>query len=525
MSKIGLVIILSVLAGKSVAQNYFVFIGADNRQPFYVRLDSQFYSSSPEGHLILSQLQDKDYNMTIGFPGQSSPEQKFRFNINHKDQDFQLRMEDGSWKLYDLQGKQWVMPIGGGVVGDEFRSTGVKKDDAFSQMMAGVVRDTAVLYSTFNSSPLDAAHPAADSPATGTAMTTRPAADSPSTAALTTNPPPVTPPVPTNTLLAAAPDTSLTTRVPAHNDTALAAVVRPDSAVATHANTAIITHPDTAITHPDTSMVVVARTDSSLTIRPAAPVKPAVADTANLLYRPVAGTVTHRSAPKMNSPAAPLYRTASVTKLSERKLAHGLRLVYADHTPGAKSDTVVIIIPVDTVAAPKAPKTTSTIPVRQPHAADTSHLPSRGHGPNADSPTFSQSSAVRPSVPLNLPQTESARPHPDTAPQRRQAKPLPYVNSDCHDFATDYDLDKLREKMLYLTKDDDRITAARKTFKIKCFSTRQIRQLSEVFTTEAAKYRFLEAAWPFAADEHFHELSDLLADPVYISKFKALTHQ
>ena len=521
MSKIGLVIILSVLAGKSVAQNYFVFIGADNRQPFYVRLDSQFYSSSPEGHLILSQLRDKDYNLTVGFPGQSAPEQKFRVIINHKDQDLQLKNADGGWKLYDLQGKDWVMPIGGGVVGDEFRSTGIKREDAFSRLMAGVVEDTAVLYSTYNSSPLVATHPPADSPASGTAMTTRPAADSPSTVAVTTNPPatnqqtnpPATNPPVTNPPVA-NPDSSLVTRLPAHNDTALAAVVHADSAVVTRPNP-----------RPDTSMVVVARTDTSLTVRPASPVKSVTADTANLLYRPVAGAAAHRSAPKTDSPATPLYRTSGVTKLSERKLAHGLRLVYADHTPGTKSDTVVIIIPVDTPASPKIPKAASTTPVRQPRAADSSRIPpSRSHGPNSDSPTFSQNTAARPSVPLNLPPAESPRPRPDT-PQRRQAKPLPYVNSDCHDFATDYDLDKLREKMLYLTKDDDRIAAARKTFKLKCFSTRQIRSLSEVFTTEALKYRFLETAWPFAADEHFHELSDLLADPVYISKFKVLTHQ
>jgi hypothetical protein len=79
--------------------------------------------------------------------------------------------------------------------------------------------------------------------------------------------------------------------------------------------------------------------------------------------------------------------------------------------------------------------------------------------------------------------------------------------------------------MLESGKDDDRIAVARKMFKSKCFSTRQIRALSEVFTSDAAKFRFFEAAWPFAADDHFHELSDLLADPVYNSKFKTMTHQ
>jgi hypothetical protein len=77
--------------------------------------------------------------------------------------------------------------------------------------------------------------------------------------------------------------------------------------------------------------------------------------------------------------------------------------------------------------------------------------------------------------------------------------------------------------MLESTKDDDRILAARKVFKTKCFSTRQIRALSEVFTTDAAKFKFLEAAYPFASDDHFAELSNLLADPVYSGRFRAMT--
>ena len=105
----------------------------------------------------------------------------------------------------------------------------------------------------------------------------------------------------------------------------------------------------------------------------------------------------------------------------------------------------------------------------------------------------------------------------------RSATAIPYINSDCHNFATDYDIDRLRVKMLEATKDEDRIVIARKVFKTKCFYTNQLRALSEVFTTDAAKYRFFEAAWPYAGDEHFHELSVLLTDPLYIGKFRTMT--
>jgi hypothetical protein len=119
---------------------------------------------------------------------------------------------------------------------------------------------------------------------------------------------------------------------------------------------------------------------------------------------------------------------------------------------------------------------------------------------------------------------DNVRPANQVDTQRHPGKGASvYVNSDCHNFANDLDVDKLRAKMLEAARDDERIAVARKAFKVKCFYTHYIRSLSEVFTTDAAKYRFFEAAWPFAADEHFHELSNLLADPVYTGKFRTLT--
>jgi hypothetical protein len=211
--------------------------------------------------------------------------------------------------------------------------------------------------------------------------------------------------------------------------------------------------------------------------------------------------------------------TPGVTKLSERHTTRNVRLVYADRSGSKKADTIVVIIPVD---SPAVAKTAG----HRAQAADSSRIPpARVHGPNpsADSPAVGSGVAYRPTVPPAT-SPEASRPRPADS-SHKPAKALAFVNSDCHDFATDFDVDRLRVKMLQTGKDDDRIAVARKMFKAKCFYTRQIRALSEVFTTDAAKFRFFEAAWPFAADEHFHELTDLLTDPVYSSKFKSMTHQ
>jgi hypothetical protein len=399
MSKLGLVIMLILTAGRTYAQQYFVLIQADSSQSFYIRLGDQLYTSSPEGHLILSRLKDSSYSITIGFPGQVFPEERFSFDIHQKDQIFRLKQEDGRvWRLYDDQGLALKGLDGGESGNNKSRVAGIKKDDAFSRLMADLVRDTAVMYNTYAMQQI--------------------LSDSPSRAATAVSPPAVSPP----------------------------AISPPAVPADTQAAAPVVTPPPTAppVSTPPAAVVPLYR--------------PALKDSAVV--------------------AGPLYRPSDVVKVSEHKSARSLRLVYADHAADSKTDTIVIIIPVDTG--------------RQAAGG--------GHGPNPDSPVLGSGSGPR------------------------QARPaLPFVNSDCHAYATDYDLDKLRVKMLGSAKDEDRIQDARRFFKTKCFSTRQIKALTEVFTTDATKFRFLEAAYPFVSDDHFPELISLLADPVYSGRFRAMT--
>ncbi|HXB93286.1 MAG TPA: hypothetical protein VNU72_13395 [Puia sp.] len=397
MSKLGLVVLLSLVTGRMFAQNYFVFISSDNRQPFYVRLDSQFYPSSPEGHLIIAPLKDSDYVITIGFPGKVHPERRYSFPVHRKDLEFQLKgQDDGDMKLWDQQAKDWVAPRPKEGGEDQIRAMGIKKDDAFSRMMAEVVQDTAVLYNTYAMEQALADSPAVSGTGTGRDST------------------PVT------------------------------------------ASSATIG------TMLDKSPFIPAATLPAATLPPLT----LLVDTVKALPR-----------------------GAGVVKLSERRTGHSVRLVYADQTAGRQVDTVVITIPVDTAASP-APETATA--------------------------RLSETAGIRPA--------DTARIHPSDTPQRPQVRPVvPYVNSDCHNFATDYDIDKLRVRMLDAPNDGERVATARKVFKTKCFYTKQLRVLSEVFTSDASKFKFFEAAWPFAADEHFRELSGLLSDPVYLGKFNTMT--
>jgi hypothetical protein len=238
------------------------------------------------------------------------------------------------------------------------------------------------------------------------------------------------------------------------------------------------------------------------------------------------------SATAARTPSGP-----AIVKLSERKLPHTRRLAFADRSVGKKADTIIMYIYLDTPATVSQrtsgalTTTGSTVvpPGKTMRPADTSHrVSSRGNEPGSDNPaSVSGTVAATAGSGTNSGGAgETVRVKPDTVQKRIPAKSsLPFVNSDCHAFATDYDVDKLRVKMLESSKDDDRIQAARKTFKSKCFSTRQIRALGEVFTTDAVKFRFYETAYPFASDDQFRELGSTLADPVYAGKFKAMTGQ
>jgi hypothetical protein len=453
MSKLGLVVVMLLMSARINAQDYpapnsepptyFVLVQADSGQAFYIRLDSQLHSSSPSGHLILAQLKDSVYTITVGFPGQIYPEQRYLLTIRQKDWALHLSQRDNRWGLFDSEGR--TMPVVADPAAAEMSLlTGAKKEDAFSQMMAAIVRDTAVMYNTYAASSDSGQTPSAiDTPAISVISrdsTMRGDSVAPTTAA----------PVPQTTFASVPPST-------------LASV------------------PPTA----------------------------------------VSSSLPSSSVPSPAIPSSP----TGVVKLSEHRSTQSLSLVYTDHPVDKKTDTIDVVIPVDTQAVVVRPPISSIDTVRA----------ARIHNPDSTAANVSTSDTFH-TVRIRKPSPDSLHsgppvpgghaPRSDTPAMTSASSHksgLPFINSDCHAFATDYDVDKLRVRMLNAGKDDDRIQTAYKIFKTKCFTTRQVSALSEVFTTDAAKFKFLETAYPFVSDDRFPELVNLLSDPVYAGKFRTLT--
>ncbi len=95
--------------------------------------------------------------------------------------------------------------------------------------------------------------------------------------------------------------------------------------------------------------------------------------------------------------------------------------------------------------------------------------------------------------------------------------------ASCTNIATTKDFLKLRKNMAAETNDEAMIAEARKFFKTKCFTTDQIRNLSGLFLTSAAKYQFFDASFGHVSDSsEFSSLGVLIKDEYYAKRFKAL---
>jgi hypothetical protein len=102
-------------------------------------------------------------------------------------------------------------------------------------------------------------------------------------------------------------------------------------------------------------------------------------------------------------------------------------------------------------------------------------------------------------------------------------KIVPMINSDCKQNASDDDFLKLRKKMAAADNEEEMISAAKKGFKSRCYSTEQIKNLSVLFLNDAGRYNFFDTAYPRVFDSHnFGSLERQLTDPYYITRFQAM---
>ncbi|MEO7802832.1 MAG: DUF4476 domain-containing protein [Ginsengibacter sp.] len=123
-------------------QNHFVYLQTENKQPFYVKMNSAILSSTSTGYLIVPKLLDSTYQFIIGFPANEWPEQSISLPVK-KDAGFLLKnFQEKGWGLFNLQTFEVVM--------NSSKTKGepeqvVTSSDQFSTMLSEVVNDSSIL--------------------------------------------------------------------------------------------------------------------------------------------------------------------------------------------------------------------------------------------------------------------------------------------------------------------------------------------------------------------------------------------
>ncbi len=413
MEKFCLLFILSLSGLKSFCQqDYFMYIQAEERQPFYAVINTKVYSSSESGYMIIPKLHDSNYNIMIGFAKNAFPEQRFELTINKKDLGFQLKyFKEKGWGLFNLQTMAVIMNTGQEQKTAE-AITGTRKTDAFSALLANVVNDSAILYTT------------------------------------------------------------ATAKMPETEKQQPSAVLKQNEVEKTDTQTvAVSTPPAVQPELTETENTIAIPAESKSTTSPA--LKPVI----NTDNPKAAGNVANAE-------------KAFVSKLEERKTNEAYYATYLEQY-NFVTDTIRISIPFNdiSVLAPSGKEENVTIPA----AAE---------------------AVVSPSLPGSNNTADTKKPS------------ISIVNSDCKNFASENDVDKLRVRLLNDNTIEDKIKSTRRFLKSRCMTVKQVKALSELFPTDETKLLFFETSYPYVSDSgNIYMLEDMLQNNTYKTRFKEMiTH-
>lgn len=139
-----LVFLLVMLSFSVKGQNLqFVYIQTESKQPFYVKMDKKYLSSSSSGYIIIAKLIEGAYPLIIGSPKNEWPELNVTLNVNNINTGYLLKKsQDQNWSLVNLQTTEAIIAEKQlvSIKPEEIFSNG----DEFSQILAQVVNDPSI---------------------------------------------------------------------------------------------------------------------------------------------------------------------------------------------------------------------------------------------------------------------------------------------------------------------------------------------------------------------------------------------
>ncbi len=452
-------ICLSVVA-RAQQPGFAILIEAENKQAFIVRIGEQLFASTAQGHLVISQLKDSNYNICLRFPKNDLPEQIFPVAMHGNDQGFQLRKSDSVWLLFNWQNKETIRPT---FEHDSTRilNKGIKREDGFSRLMAAVVNDSSVMYNTYTGTGFNQ-----DSPAVKTQAVIvnkdQPSVSNPVSVSKQETTPLKQPPA-SNPVSVSKQETTPLKQPPASNPVSVSK------------------QETTPLKQPPVVPVVVAPTvrtskDSLFATKKPEPVKDSTGITKKATSSPDSSLKVNHQQPVVAS---------GVKKLREVSLKISRKMVFQDIGKDGQKDTITLFVFFENedtlVKKPNA--STSVAGARMNKPVDT-----LGVKPQAPNKTVAKTTA-----------------------------------SSCIQIATDENVADVRSAILKANTEDEKIAAASDAFSSTCFSVSQIRLLASLFVSDKAKYRLMDAAHLHVTNpDHFRELVDMLTDKNFQRKFLTL---
>jgi hypothetical protein len=144
--------LLSSFISLSAQQNHFVYLQTDNKQPFYIKLNNQLYSSSSSGYIVVPKLQNGTYNFTVGFPKNEWPQQVIPVKIDNADIGYMLKnFGEKGWGLFNIQTLDVTMASSANANNTVTQT----KTDAFSNTLADVVNTPSLKEETKQKPPVE----------------------------------------------------------------------------------------------------------------------------------------------------------------------------------------------------------------------------------------------------------------------------------------------------------------------------------------------------------------------------------
>lgn len=209
--------------------------------------------------------------------------------------------------------------------------------------------------------------------------------------------------------------------------------------------------------------------------------------------------------------AQELSSAEKITRINTYSDVDGNTFIYVIEVAGVK-DTVRLFFSADKVLQKRAEELIDTVSVQK--------QPQEKTGVPQEKKTDDKFLSIE----LPNPNTSQAQQPEATSAGTGNGKLT--FNSDCKTQASNTDFLKTRRKMAAVSGDAEMIAEARKSFRQKCFSADQVKNLSALFLTDEGKYQFFETAYPFVYDtQNFGSLISQLSGEPYTSRFKTLVHQ